>query len=1029
MNVEQRHDAVACTRRAGTNVGSRVGRRSFGPFTLVSLAVVLALAPSCDDDGLVSANGALQVRQLVDFGAVPLTRERVERFEVLNAGRAPVVIDRITFEQPSPGDFELDAPQNVVLSPGERLELTVRFTPRTLGLRAARLLLPNDSPRSPDASVEVRGLGVLAKADLSSRHLDFGRVAMGTLSTLTLELTNTETHRAEVELAPNAGNDPLDFRVQPQGVAFVEPGGTLLVSVTFAPQRLGPHGARFDIKTCPSCAFETVTLAGEGIAASLVAQPNPVDFGFVEPRQTAVRQVQVTNLGTQDVTLESVEIGEQSGPGFSVEPLAHPVVLGEGESYSVEVRFTPMTLDPQSGSLRLNHSAEGRVLSVALTGFGGGPDIEVDPMPALSFPKTAVGAQVVKRIRISNVGYDPTGTRPLRVDLSSLFISSDTGHAAHFRWQSENQSLTEFVLQPGQAKNINITYWPLSEGSHEAFIDIPSNDGDEPVVRVALRGSAKTLGPCEYTVTPEVVNFGIVPEGVRARLAFGVRNVGANTCAISNVRLSPGTPAAFGLTYVSTRMFEPGETLIFPVEFEAPTAGDYSGMAQFDITSPVAPKVDVPLLARAMSPCLEIEPPVVDFNSVGLACQPPTRPVIARNACNMAVDLRQVFIGTSTTDEFEITSGGPTLLQPGQSMQVDVTYRPRDEGEDLAPLFFDTTVAAQPLMSSLQARASLRPTQVDTFVQPPRLQVDFLFIVDNSGSLMEEQDALSRNFDRFIQSANARGVDYHIAVTTTGLTPYKGGWSDCPGGVDGGEAGRFFPVDNSRPRILTPTTPNLRSHFAANVKVGVCHWWEEGLEASRLALSEPLVSSADDPRTPQPNDGNAGFLRPEAKLYVLYVSDEEDSGTQPVETYINFLRGLKPGRPDLVSASAIVGLPSCATAPSVGSRYMQVASALGGMVADICSPDWGGLLQRIGDDAFAARTVFPLTQAPDGRDVSVRVDGLEVSQTDSNGRTQWRYDPTIGDYGAVVFEPGVAPGPNTTLEIIYPVPCPETIVP
>ena len=45
---------------------------------------------------------------------------------------------------------------------------------------------------------------------------------------------------------------------------------------------------------------------------------------------------------------------------------------------------------------------------------------------------------------------------------------------------------------------------------------------------------------------------------------------------------------------------------------------------------------------------------------------------------------------------------------------------------------------------------------------------DILFVVDNSGSMADEQENLAQNFDQFIQQIAGAG-DYRIAVVTTDL--------------------------------------------------------------------------------------------------------------------------------------------------------------------------------------------------------------------------------------------------------------------
>jgi hypothetical protein len=50
--------------------------------------------------------------------------------------------------------------------------------------------------------------------------------------------------------------------------------------------------------------------------------------------------------------------------------------------------------------------------------------------------------------------------------------------------------------------------------------------------------------------------------------------------------------------------------------------------------------------------------------------------------------------------------------------------------------------------------------------------VDILWVIDNSGSMCEEQEALRTNFDKFISQITDRNIDFHIGVTTTQMDSY-----------------------------------------------------------------------------------------------------------------------------------------------------------------------------------------------------------------------------------------------------------------
>ena len=114
---------------------------------------------------------------------------------------------------------------------------------------------------------------------------------------------------------------------------------------------------------------------------------------------------------------------------------------------------------------------------------------------------------------------------------------------------------------------------------------------------------------------------------------------------------------------------------------------------------------------------------------------------------------------------------------------------------------------------------------------------------------------------------------------------------------------------------------------------------------------------------------NTGFIRPDAALAVIFVTDEDDSGdlveflpdpalSRTPGDYIALLEARKAGAvqntPVLVSA----------VLPPVGGRYREVVDHFGGTVLDILSPLWGTQLSAIAQDTFALSRTFQLANAP-----------------------------------------------------------------
>lgn len=276
--------------------------------------------------------------------------------------------------------------------------------------------------------------------------------------------------------------------------------------------------------------------------------------------------------------------------------------------------------------------------------------------------------------------------------------------------------------------------------------------------------------------------------------------------------------------------------------------------------------------------------------------------------------------------------------------------------------------------------------------------VDVLWIVDNSGSMQQEQTKLGNNFNSFIQYFTALQLDFQMAVTT----------SD----VEVNSKGEFVGP------ILNSATPNLNQAFLNQVNVGTSGSGQErGLEAARLALSEPNISGP-----------NAGFLRPNAILAIIVVTDEEDGdewpgGVPPVQEYINFFTALKGGDLNTINFSGIygavveTGVAAPCTSPDAdaeaGVRYEAVIEALNGVKASICAPDFGPVLDNLGSVIAGLATAFPLDYTPVVESITVKVDGVTIPMDPLNG---WTWNATLG---GIVFAPSAVPDECAVIEISY----------
>ncbi|MGI5861063.1 MAG: choice-of-anchor D domain-containing protein [Myxococcales bacterium] len=987
-----------------------------GLWAVVCLQVAWA-AGGCGGTGLSPSLSAIELSDTsFEFGLVALGRAASKQLYLRNSGRTTVRVE--TLQAPAPFSIEGFPAKGFSLEPGAEREVLVLFAPQVEGEFEAALTLRCDVEDGV-LDLPMKGKGVLALVSVGAKELDFGEVVIGDSSILEIELSNDTSLPAEARLRVEGVDAPAftSSAIGTNDPLTVDPGERRPIPIAFHPNHLGSAEAMLYVTPCAGCAEVGVTLRGTGTATCVTTLPGAIDFGTVEVGRELSQTVEVLNNGNAPLTVPEVFLASGSSPDFRFEGFVEGMsrTLQPGKALTLTVLFKPSSKGPRTAALRIHGEGAGRSCwsEVRLAGGGGTGCLEISPT-AIDFGTIASGMTARETLFLANTGCGSD------VWIEALGLTGDP------QFTAASLRPTPFLLEEGQVAEVAITFSPAQPGTYRAALHVEASDDmhrplSQPPGDVPIDGSARALAPCDFAVTPPRLDFGTLDVGTRGRLAFKLFNLGQDGCYFSNLGLSLNSASAFSIEGASPGFMLPaGKAYDVAIEFAPQAPGSYVSTLELYVSDSSNPYRTYPIFGAADRGCLSIQPRDLDFGTVFVSCPNPTRATVVSNQCSGAVSIVNLVRGPGTSLEFFLPNPPslPLTLAAGEALTLQLRYAPQDDGLDAMPLFVDDGATLH--LVSARGAGVVDPYRTDSFSQSLQEKVDVLFVLDNSGSMADKQAAVGANLSAFIQDAIAQSVDYRIAVTTTGIEPSTGGWTACPGGAEGGEAGRLFPVDGTRPRVITPTTSNPEAIWAANTNVGVCHWLEQGLEASYRALSPPLVDHSDDPRTVMPNDGNGGFLRPDAKLVLIYVSDEDDQSPASVDFYLTFLQSLKPD-PSKLAVSVIVSpldLTTCTIGTASGRRYMDLATRTGGQIESICTPDWGASLERLGSNAFGAQSVFPLSAVPeDPAQLRVRVNGAIIS----GGQGSWIYDPAAN---AIVFDKSAVPPSGSHIEVNYPIGCP-----
>jgi len=261
---------------------------------------------------------------------------------------------------------------------------------------------------------------------------------------------------------------------------------------------------------------------------------------------------------------------------------------------------------------------------------------------------------------------------------------------------------------------------------------------------------------------------------------------------------------------------------------------------------------------------------------------------------------------------------------------------------------------------------------------------DIIWVIDESGSMSEEQQSVANNAVNFFNRAIAYGLDFRMGVVDVGIVN-EGRYCTAQG-----QSGDYF----LGPGNLAQFQQCVLAPWGGGYNEGGT---EHGITQGYNAIVNHLPRQA----------GSPSRIRPDATLVVIYVSDEraeelkescgagEGSGMAPVDPAclwtvigptVQLLQGAS-STGGIGKAHALIGPPpsGCSTASQVGQGYLDIVQYMGGQVGSICQTDLGPTLQVIIEDIVASSSPVRLLHFPISLSLSVSKDGLPLPRSRVSG--------------------------------------------
>ncbi len=490
--------------------------------------------------------------------------------------------------------------------------------------------------------------------------LDFGSIRKGTIKTLGLILKNTGDEPVSVDCASITGstftfNIPAASPLYSCDGNYLEllPSEEARLNITFQPNAEGIFQETLNVQT-QKAGTKSVRLTGTSVNSNLThtetdgTTDNTLDFGNVKTGNSKTLSIIFTNNGNADIKITS--IGSLQPP-FSIPNLSLPITLSKGESFSLNITFSPEKRGTYIQGLHISTDNPEKSFDITVRGNGVAPVLSVSTI-SVDFGNVDVGSTITKDLTIENTGnYKLTGLTCILPPGEFKLLSTCPQE-----------------LDAGNSTTITIEFSPTSIGTKNETLSIKSDGGD---VDIDLTGTG-TGGV--LSISNSNIDFGYVKVGSYALIDVILSNTGNKALTINNINTG-SLGSAFSIDLTTPVTLNPGDSVSFKVKFSPTTTAFYTG--SFTVESTAGNKT-VYVKGHGVQTNITLSATTIDFGDVSIGERKVLSLVIENNS-DVDVIIKDI-VDINSPFELDSAPSFPYKLSPSDKLVLKVAFSPSSYG-------------------------------------------------------------------------------------------------------------------------------------------------------------------------------------------------------------------------------------------------------------------------------------------------------------------------------------------------------------
>jgi hypothetical protein len=492
---------------------------------------------------------------------------------IKSTGNGPLSITSITIDGEFANNYSITRMPSLLLPAGTQDSVTVTYSPREEGLRAAILNIQTNAIQNPNKAITLNGLGILPHLSITPSVVKFDSVAMGDTAWTTLRLYNpgSDTLAVKADYVTYFDRDFAYFGLEGAD-SLIAPETFREVLVRFTPQSQGARQGRVRFLTNIPLTFETprrdtsiyiIDVMGTAVPYGLISIAGPTMIDSAIIGNQICRTVKISNNGQSPLTITSAAISGPEASDFTITGITFPKTIAAGGSVDIQICGTPSARGLRMAVVDVMSTSNERATTTQLPLAVYGLSVCAQPSTNVAFENEIilVNTSSTAQVMINNCGDVPTAyTASINGTGYTLTSAATTG-----------------MIAPGDNATFDVSFNPTTMGALPATLLVTGQGVPDMPIQLAGTGGNVMIAAANNTAPETGVGL------TSAEFTVSVTNTG-------NMELTPGNLSInnteFAMVGSGPATIAAGASADYKFTFSPSAEGNRTAAVSFPSASP-----------------------------------------------------------------------------------------------------------------------------------------------------------------------------------------------------------------------------------------------------------------------------------------------------------------------------------------------------------------------------------------------------------------------------------------------------------